>query len=239
MDKVLYTAMVAAKETELRKSVNANNISNAGTTGFKRQVVATRALDLFGAGQNTRAYAMTHTAGIDVSEGAIKYTGSSNDLTIRGDNWFVLHDGEDEYLAKNISFSVNPSGELVSSNGSKIATSQGGVLVPNNVHIEISSQGDVFFKSTGQPLLNKVATLKTVEARSKDIGVNLKGQVVSPGAKDVLFPQVVVGALQQSNINQVSMAMESMNLSSQFQMNMKIYGSAKAMSDSSNKLLGN
>jgi len=239
MDKVLYTAMVAAKEIELRKSVNANNISNAATSGFKRQVVATRALEMFGAGHKTRTYAMTHTAGIDASEGAIKYTGSSTDLTIRGDSWFVLHDGQNEYLSKNISYAVNPAGELITMNGSKVATSQGGVLVPNNALVEVSAQGDIFFKYPEQALLNKVATLKTVVAKSNAIEINAKGQVVSPNAKDVVFPQIVTGALQQSNINSVSLAMESMDLSNRFQMNMKVYDSAKKMSDSTNRLIGN
>jgi flagellar basal-body rod protein FlgF len=239
MDRVLYTAMVAAKETELRQSINANNISNASNAGFKKQIVATRALNLVGMGDNTRAYAMTHTSGIDSSEGPIKFTGSSNDLTVRGDNWFVLNDGENDYISKNISFTVNQYGELVSSNGDRVQSSQGGILVANNALVEVSEIGEIFLKFPEQPQLNKIADIKVVTASSDIVEKNMKGQVVSPAAPDAFFPSVVRGALQQSNVNQVGLAIENMNLSNQFQMNMKIYDSAKKMSDSTNRLLGN
>lgn len=239
MDKALYTAMVAAKETEYRKSVNANNIANAGNDGFKRAVVATKALDAIGSGHKTRTYAMTHTAGIDGSEGAIKYTGNSNDMTVRGNSWFVLNDGENDYLSKNISYALNAAGELVTMNGSKIQTAQGGVLVPDNASLEVSASGEIYMKLPAQAQLIKLADIEVVEASSAILEKNTKGQIVANNPPRVAFPQVVTGALQQSNVNQVTLAMESMNLSNQFQMNMKVFKAVESMSDNSNRLLSN
>ena len=239
MDKALYTAMVAAKETEFRKSVNANNIANASTDGFKKAIVATRAQDAFGVGHKNRTYAMTHTAGIDSSEGSIKFTQNKNDLTLRGDDWFVLNDGEGDYLSKNISYGLNPYGEMVTMNGSKIKTSQGGVLIPENASIEISDSGEIYLQLPEQAQLVKIAQFEVVTAKSSEIQKNQKGQIVSPGAPKNVFPNVITGALQQSNVNQVTMAMESMTLSNQFQMNMKVYKSVESIADSTNRLLGN
>tara|TARA_B100002049_G_scaffold229110_1_gene204368 strand:+ start:114326 stop:115045 length:720 start_codon:yes stop_codon:yes gene_type:complete len=239
MDKALYTAMTAAKETEFRKSVNANNIANASTDGFKKAVVATKALEAHGVGHKSRSYAMTHKAGIDSSEGAIKFTQNKNDMTVRGDDWFVLDDGDGQYLSKNISYTLNPFGEMVTMNGSKIQTSQGGVLVPESASVEVSSNGDIFFKMPQQAQLVNVGQIEVVTAKSSEIQKNAKGQVVSPNATRSVFPQIVTGALQQSNVSQVTLAMESMNLSNQFQMNMKVYKSVESMADSTNRLIGN
>lgn len=239
MDKALYTAMTAAKETEFRKSVNANNIANASTDGFKKAVVATKALEAQGVGHKSRVFAMTHVAGIDSSEGALKFTNSKNDLTVSGDDWFVLRDEDGQYLSKNISYTLNQFGEMVTMNGSKIQTSQGGVLVPENASVEISASGNVFLKVPEQAQLINVGQLEVVTAKSADIEKNQKGQVVSPQAPRTIFPKVVTGALQQSNVNQVTLAMESMNLSNQFQMNMKVYKSVESMADSTNRLIGN
>ncbi|MFD3303827.1 flagellar hook-basal body complex protein [Alteromonas macleodii] len=239
MDKALYTAMTAAKETEFRKSVNANNIANASTDGFKKAVVATKALEAQGVGHKSRSYAMTHKAGIDSSEGAIKFTQNKNDMTVRGDDWFVLDDGDGQYLSKNISYTLNPFGEMVTMNGSKIQTSQGGILVPESASVEVSSNGDIFFKMPQQAQLVNVGQIEVVTAKSSEIQKNAKGQVVSPNATHSVFPQIVTGALQQSNVNQVTLAMESMNLSNQFQMNMKVYKSVESMADSTNRLIGN
>lgn len=236
---MLYTAMGAAKETELRQSVNAHNIANANTDGFKRQVVASRALHATGPGLNTRAYNMTHSAGINSGEGPIKTTQSPSDMTVRGDNWFVLEDSDGEYLSKNLSLVINANGELVNYEGSRIKSSQGVILVPVGSEITVSANGDIYVNQPEQTEIIRLGELKVVTANNNALSLNSKGQVTSEATEDVIFPDVLVGALQQSNVNSVVTAMESMALGNQFNMNMRIFDTAKKVSASTNRILGN
>ena len=81
--------------------------------------------------------------------------------------------------------------------------------------------------------------LKVVSVEPAALKINQKSQPYSTSSTNSLAPAVVVGALQQSNVNQVSTAMESVSLSKQFQMNMKIFESAQSIADSTNRLIGN
>jgi flagellar basal-body rod protein FlgF len=239
VDKVIYTAMTAAKELQLRQAVNANNISNMSSSGFKKEIVATRALHSTGAGTSLRVHALTHVAGIDSTEGQIKMTGQANDLTVRGEQWFVLKDVDGEYLSKNISISLNEFGEMINVDGSHIQTSQGGVLVPTSAEIEVTEQGVVNLMFPQQPQLIEIADIKVVDTAGLVVRKNNKGQVVSPQAQLSRNIQLIAGAQQSSNVNTASAAMETMQLSKQFGMNMKIYDAAQKMGSATNKLLGN
>ncbi|MDP2564352.1 flagellar hook-basal body complex protein [Pseudoalteromonas marina] len=236
---MIYTSMVAAKEIELRQSVVANNIANVSTPGFKQAVVATHAQDLLGAPNSTRSYAMTRIAGIDSSEGPIKSTGNPNDLTVRGDSWFTLQGSGGEYLSKNLSLNVLESGLLVTSNGDAIKGQDGNIYIPENVDLNVSETGEIFLKFPEQELMASAGNLKVVTAKSSDLQINQRSQPYSNVAAPAIAPVVLAGALQQSNVNQVSTAMESVNLSKQFQMNMKIFESAQTIADSTNRLIGN
>lgn len=237
MDKVLYTAMVGAKEIEHRQSVNANNIANASNAGFKRQIAATRALQSSGPGMDTRVYAMTHTVAYDKSEGGMKFTGQSTDVTVRGDAWFKLEDGDGQYLTKNLNLTQNNIGQLVDVSGAQVVTQQGAVILPPGASVELSDRGEVFVKFPEDPQLIKVADLEVVSAT--DLLKNNKGQLYTTQEQRVFQPNVVVGAVQQSNVNIVSTTMDSVSLSSQFNMNMRVFETAKRLSDTTNRLMGN
>lgn len=231
--------MVAAKEIELRQAVVANNIANVSTPGFKQAIVATHSQDLLGGPNSTRSYAMTRVAGIDGSEGPIKSTGNVNDLTVRGNDWFSLEGSEGEYLSKNLSLRVLESGLLVTSNGDAVKGQGGNIYIPENVDLEVSGTGEVFLKFPEQELMASAGNLKVVSVEPAALKINQKSQPYSTSSTNSLAPAVVVGALQQSNVNQVSTAMESVSLSKQFQMNMKIFESAQSIADSTNRLIGN
>lgn len=231
--------MVAAKEIELRQAVVANNIANVSTPGFKKAIVATQSQDLLGAPNSTRSYAMTKVAGIDGSEGPIKSTGNPKDATVRGNGWFTFQGDSGEYLSKNVSLRVLDSGLLVNSRGDAVKGLQGNIYVPENVNINLSKTGEVFLKFPEQELMASAGNLKIVTVAPSDLQVNEQGQPISSNAQGAIAAEIVVGSLQQSNVNQVSTAMESVNLSKQFQMNMKIFDSAQKIADSTNRLIGN
>jgi flagellar basal-body rod protein FlgF len=88
MDKMLYIAMSGAKQNMQALSVNANNLANAKTTGFKADLAQARSMQVFGEGQPSRVFAMTERASQNFDSGAILNTGRSLDIAVEGDGFF-------------------------------------------------------------------------------------------------------------------------------------------------------
>ncbi len=57
MDRLVYIASATAARLETAQAVAANNLANASTTGFKADLLASRAALLQGAGWDSRVYA--------------------------------------------------------------------------------------------------------------------------------------------------------------------------------------
>ena len=85
MDKLLYIAMSGAKQNMQALSVNANNLANAKTTGFKADLAQARAMQSFGEGMPTRVFSMTERASQNFDSGALLNTGRDLDIAIEGE----------------------------------------------------------------------------------------------------------------------------------------------------------
>ena len=84
MDKMLYIAMSGAKQNMQALAVNANNLANSRTNGFKADLSQARSMQAFGEGQPTRVFAMTERASQSFDAGALLTTGRPLDLAING-----------------------------------------------------------------------------------------------------------------------------------------------------------
>ena len=102
----------------------ANDLSNMNTTGFKSQTV--NFADLFyqqigatGSGDPIQAGAGTQVANIetDFSTGSANETGLNTDVALQGNGFFVASNGSEQYLTRDGNFSLNSSGDLITSNG--------------------------------------------------------------------------------------------------------------------------
>ena len=102
-------------------STTANNIANAGTTGFKNG--RSQFADLYTRGSAINAGAGVRVAGVkqDFNQGSIEFTGNELDLAISGNGFFVLRDnnGAQAYTRAG-AFSVNSAGAVVNNAGQKL-----------------------------------------------------------------------------------------------------------------------
>jgi len=90
MDKLLYIAMSGAKQNMQALSVNANNLANAKTTGFKADLAQARSMQAYGEGQPSRVFSMTERASQNFDSGSILHTGRSLDIAIEGEGFFAV-----------------------------------------------------------------------------------------------------------------------------------------------------
>jgi flagellar hook protein FlgE len=102
----------------------ANDLANMNTTAFKSQTV--NFSDLFyqqigstGSGDPVQRGSGTQVANIetDFSTGSPNSTGVDTDVALQGNGFFVLSDGSSQYLTRAGNFSIDSSGNLITSNG--------------------------------------------------------------------------------------------------------------------------
>ena len=130
--------------------VIANNIANIDTTGYKadnamfEQYLMPRASDQTFSGPDRRvSFVEDRATWIDMSQGSIQHTGNPLDVAIAGTGYFVIQTprGQQRYT-RNGDFTVNASGQLVTSTGDQVIGDSGPITFQSTDH-------DVVISPTG------------------------------------------------------------------------------------------
>lgn len=139
----LYQSAAGMMVHEYRQDVLANNIANAETVGFKRQIamfsqrpqaveagVRTGSGDrLLGALTGGVWLAQTQT---DFDEGSFVTTGEATDVALAGPGFFVVARDGQEFLTRDGRFTLTPWGQLVSATDGAAVLGMGGA--PIQIH---------------------------------------------------------------------------------------------------------
>jgi flagellar basal-body rod protein FlgF len=244
MDKALYIAMSGAKHNLLAQGVNANNLANVNTDGFRADLEASRAMPVYyGAGQPTRAYAMTEIESTDYSQGAMKETGNDLDIAVKGDGWIAVQspDGKEAY-ARTGSLYVDSVGMLRTGTGLPVLGNGGPISLPPAEKVEIGDDGTVTIREAGAApnVLAAVDRIKLVRIDKADLKKGTDGLIVKKdGIAQTPDPNVRVasGFLEASNVNAVAAMTEMLSLSRQYEMQVKVMSSTDENSQSAMRLL--
>ncbi len=233
MDRMLYVAMSGAKQNMLAQAHNANNMANVGTTGFKADLAAARSMPLFGNGFPTRVFSMTEREGTDFNPGAIQTTGRALDIAIKGQGFIAVQgkDGNEAYTRAG-SLRVTATGLLETSNGLAVIGDGGPISVPTAKRIEIAADGtiSVINQAKGSEVANIIDRIKLVNpdlkavTKGNDGLFHLTDNEVAPAAAEV---EVLSGALEGSNVNIASELVKMIELSRQFEMQVKMMKAAE------------
>ena len=243
MDKVLYTAMSGAKQTMLAQSANNNNLANVSTPGFRADYAQFRSMPVYGAGLPTRVFAMTERSGTDLSPGAVNATGNSLDIAINGDGWIAVQapDGNEAYTRAG-NLTVTTDGLLLAGGGHPVIGDGGPITLPPINRIEIGEDGTVSVTPLGEETneFNIVDRIKLVNPakdqmhKAEDGLMRLKGDEEADVDANV---KVVSGMLEGSNVNIATALVNMIDLSRQFETQVKIMREAEQNADAARELL--
>jgi flagellar basal-body rod protein FlgF len=76
MDRFLYVGMTGANQLMLSQAVNANNLANTATTGFRADLQAFESANVDGPGfRLARQHRESGNSGVDLSYGPLRETG--------------------------------------------------------------------------------------------------------------------------------------------------------------------
>ncbi len=243
MDKLLYVAMSGAKETLRAQTANSHNLANASTTGFRADLTAFMTRAVQGPGFDSRAYATTSSVGWDLQPGALVTTGRDLDVAVNGEGWLAVQDAEgNEAYTRAGDLRIDVTGQLRNGAGDVVLGEDGPITVPPYTSLLIGNDGSVSIVPQGQgpETLATVGRIKLVKPeaaqleRSVDGLFRLKEGGVAPPDASV---QIAPGALESSNVNTAEAMVNMIELSRQFDLQVRTMRTAEENARSSATLM--
>jgi flagellar basal-body rod protein FlgF len=230
----LYLSAQGAEVQSVRQDVIANNLANASTTSFKRDLALFQSHPPFDKvegverdlpGQLNRSTGGTSLAGIatDFANGAQIATGGKLDIALTGPGFFRVTDGKQQFLTRNGQLTIDPRGRLVTSD--RGLTVQGvKPIPPGTLELEFSEDGNVFAIDAERQRvdlgrLDLVHPATTGELQKQgDSLYRTTGQVFPAGAE----VRVKQGYLEASGTNSVAEMMELIEAARAFESNINM-----------------
>lgn len=242
MDKMIYLAMSGAKEIMHRQTSNNHNLANLNTTGFKADLDSLKSLPVYGPGHPGRVYVQDEGVGADHSGGQIIQTGRELDIAINGDGFIAVQDrdGSEGYTRAG-DLRVNSAGIIENGAGYPVMGNGGPIAIPPFEKLEIGSDGTISIRPVGSDAnaLAVVDRIKLVNPPTENLKKSATGIFHTDGepAEPDATISIVNGSLENSNVNAVEGMVKMIELSRQYEMQVKMMKAAEDNDKSAAKLL--
>ncbi len=243
MDDLAFVAMTGAVQNAQAQAVQANNLANVLTTGFRADFTQARSMQLFGDSFPTRIYAMVENPGTDFNQGKLQETGRTLDVAIEGDGFItVIGSDGNEAFTRAGDFILDELGNLKTSTGIPVMGDGGLIVIPPFEKMEIGRDGTISIRGQGQgpEALAQVNRIKLVNpdlegiAKGEDGLFRRNDGLIEPESPDV---RITSGFLETSNVNAVAAMTEILALSRQFELQVKMIRTAESNDEAATSLL--
>ncbi len=235
----LYQSAVGADLQALKMETVSNNIANAGTSTFKRDLaifaVRQQQAEIDGHPEHIPPGMEGHPGSAiavdtftDFSQGPLAETGAALDVALLGPGFFKVTDGQNDFLTRRGTFTVNADSRLVESDtGYEVVDDRGEpVIVPPGSTLQILEDGSISAVDpvTGLPLplakfeLMQVDDLNQLEKQGDSM------YVAPESAQRLAGPDLRVrqGYLEQSTVKPVHEMLSMIQTSRAFEANMNL-----------------
>jgi flagellar basal-body rod protein FlgF len=243
MDKLLYVAMSGASQTLRAQAANSHNLANANTTGFKADLSAFQSRAVTGPGFASRVYATDASVGWDSTVGSQITTGNPFDVAVQGQGFIAVQDSQgNEAYTRAGDLHVDPSGQLMTAAGLQVLGDSGPVSVPPYSTATVAPNGTISIVPMGQtPQTSSiVGRIKLVNPASDSISRSADGLFRTnngqPADADA-NTTVAAGVLEGSNVDLAGSMVDMIELSRNFDLQIKALHAAEDNGTASAKLL--
>ncbi|PLW68418.1 flagellar basal-body rod protein FlgG [Pseudohalioglobus lutimaris] len=253
MNQSLWIAKTGLDAQQTKMSTIANNLANAGTTGYKRgravfadllyqnlrQVGAQSSQDTqlpsgltVGTGVRTVATEKLFT------QGNLQQTDNKLDMAIQGDGFFpiLMPDGTEAYT-RDGTFQMDAQGQMVTPSGFPL---QPAITIPENaVSVTIAGDGTVSARLAGSSQITQIGTIQLSDfvnpAGLQPVGNNLFVESSASGSPQPGNPGlnglgvVVQGYVETSNVNVVEELVNMIETQRAYEMNSKAISTTDQM----------
>jgi flagellar basal-body rod protein FlgG len=181
---------MGAKAQEKRLDVVSNNIANAATPGFKKEVMSFQD-NIF------------QTSSPNLEQGSIKATGNELDIALSGEGFFKVQTDQGVLYSRGGNLSLNRDGTLITQEGWPVLGKGGPISISSrNSTIRIEANGQLF---DGTQSLDSIDLVKfppkTALVRMKNGYFKPADSQANPSAAEGCAVQQ--GALEEANFNVV------------------------------------
>ncbi|WP_263832445.1 flagellar hook-basal body complex protein [Sulfurospirillum oryzae] len=162
MTSSFYNGISGMKTQQFAMDVQANNISNIGTTAYKGSspeistLFSTALTGAYASYSNDKGLgAQSQTTSLDLAQGVLENTDSPFDLAIQGDGWFGVkgQDAKKTYYTRAGSFSIDAQGSLVNTDGYYLMATSGNNITPTTLDAKTMAKFGTYYNAqTSSPV---------------------------------------------------------------------------------------
>jgi flagellar basal-body rod protein FlgF len=242
MDRLIYTSISALRGAMARQAITANNLANAGTTGFRAEFASAQATTVR-EGLGSRIAAPTEGTAADMASGTIQETGRDLDVAMQGDTLLAVQSAEgDEAYTRRGDLQLSDSGLLTTGDGTPVLGDSGPITLPPADKISIAKDGAIWIVPQGGDVANpqQVDRLKLVSPAGSKIAKALDGLFrVDGGGALPSDPsaRLIPGSLEGSNVNASAALVDMIDSSRAWEMQIKLVTTAQELDQSSADLM--
>lgn len=241
MDALIYSLMSGAERGMRAQQVHANNLANLETDGFRADLeLATSKAVNTGYGYDTRHMSQLQANSIASREGVMRETGQDLDVAIAGQGYFAVQFGEGEAYTRAGHFMVDQDGQLTL-DGRAVLGDGGPIVLPQYSRVQIATDGVISIQAPGQTDMQQVERLRLVKPEPAEVTKNPAGLIVARNGEPFAADETVAvrsGHLEGSNVSAVEEMIAVMNLTREFEIQMKLYHAADGMAETGNRIVG-
>jgi flagellar basal-body rod protein FlgF len=240
MERLIYTAVSGAELNQTALRVSANNLANVNTPGFKADIEQAQAMMIAGDGFRTRYQAQLLPVFTDLANGPVQQTGRDLDIVLSDGGFLAIADANgNEAYTRAGNLQIDADGRLML-NGYAVQGEQGDIVLPEFGDIDISADGTINLLPVGGGLIAQEGRLKMVSAGDDTLVKGLDG-LLRPQQQEQLQADLAItlrtGVLEGANVNAVEEMVNTMNISRQFEMNIRMMKTADELAVAGNKLV--
>ncbi len=243
MDRLIFTAFSGLNSSMIRQRVIASNMANAHTIGYRADMLTFTPMTLKGHGLEVRALSDSAVRGANMAVGSVNQTGKPLDLAMQGDVMLTVQgsDGTEAYTRRG-DLSIAPSGLLQNGDDRPVMGEAGPITVPPGRQLIIAPDGQVLLRDPATPDAPpaRVDRIKLASPAGSRIEKGLDGLFrvfgggVLPGDE---AGKVLVGSLEQSNVNTSDVLVEMVEAQRLFEIRTKLISTAREIDEGTSQLM--
>ena len=202
MDSTGYITLARQAGLLNQMDAIANNIANAGTTGFKREGTVFSEWVAKTGQSPSLSIGYGNTRVVDLMQSGLSQTGGAFDLAVEGDGFFLVQGpNNQQMLTRAGAFTLGPDGTLQTNDGFPVLDESGGtVFIPPGVG-KVTVAQDGTMSADGKPL-GKMGLWGPTDPLTL---THQQGTLFSAsGYQPVSTGQIMQGFLEESNVQPIN-----------------------------------
>ena len=243
MDRLIYTALTGMNAAMDRQRATANNLANASTPGFRKEVFAVTPATLRDGSLEARAVARGAVRGADMDTAKVNPTGRPLDIAVDGQA-LIAYQGPDggELYSRRGDLRITATGLLENGEGLPVLGNAGPITVPAGFEISIGKDGIVLARdpaALGEPA-QELDRIRLVSTDGSFVAKGIDSFLKVPGG-GVLPPDptatLTSGALEMSNVETGATLVEMIDAQRAFEQRVQILSTASELDEAGASLM--